>query len=49
MNLTDFGKEIFRIEGREARMRDGVITQDMVSVEAGGVQAVQELWMTSCL
>ena len=48
MNLTDFGKEIFRIEVRENRIRNGVISQNMVSIEAGVVQAMQELWMTSC-
>ena len=40
MNFLDFSKEISGVEGRDARVRYRVISQDIVSIEVRVVQVV---------
>ena len=46
MNLSNFCKEIFRIEGREAWVRYRLVIKDMVSKKVGVKETLDELWVS---
>ena len=49
MNLSDLSKELFWIEGGEARVRNRVIIEDMELVKIGVVETMDEVWVAGSL
>ena len=49
MDFSYLCKELFWIERREARIRDRVVFENMVSKQNCVVKAMNEVWVASCL